>query len=627
MFCSGCGNEVKEGAKFCNKCGAKLAQAPVVEEIPVVEEVPVVEETPVAEAVPVVEEAPVVEEIPVMEEASTVDEILAEESVCAEALSEEEQSLSVEEVLAQTEILLEDAPAPEEIPVVEEIPVAAAVPATKKEIKKAAKEAKKAEKAAKKEAKKAGKKKKAWPWVVGILAFLLVAAFVFCYFWVNPYFAKKNAYEKGIEYLEQRDFDGAIESFKKAADYGDAAAYYEDLQGKECVYSMAVTAMEEGNYAEAGEAFEDLGDYKDSYAKMQSCLYELAMACLAQQDIEMAFELADQMDDETFDDFMTAYDENYADFKAVAIVEQLIIERSNNEIDTEKTLYDILKAEHAGLAIFDELSGFADPDLQEIVTLYRDGVSQQFAACYEGENYYNNHDFIEGAYNRAQAIEAMIAQYGLLDDYEELQAEFAGNAAFYSAVLELQIALEEGIEGTEPVDGGDGKTYQPVKNTTKTAAIVQFYVDFYMGDTHLGGNESYQYILPGETIYIPVIAPSAEYDAWYVDWEFLEIYMEEDLKVEAGVYKLQSMVVENLFYDMEALQTKGLSPESVVVTFKEDGTGTWKEMDIENAFSYSSSLIAIDGTDIRLPYSAAPGKLVVEVDSYIYVLTLESATA
>ena len=53
----------------------------------------------------------------------------------------------------------------------------------------------------------------------------------------------------------------------------------------------------------------------------------------------------------------------------------------------------------------------------------------------------------------------------------------------------------------------------------------------------------------------------------------------------------------------------------------------WKEMDIENAFSYSSSLIAIDGTDIRLPYSAAPGKLVVEVDSYIYVLTLESATA
>ena len=124
-----------------------------------------------------------------------------------------------------------------------------------------------------------------------------------------------------------------------------------------------------------------------------------------------------------------------------------------------------------------------------------------------------------------------------------------------------------------------------------------------------------------------MIAPSAEYDAWYVDWEFLEIYMEEDLKVEAGVYKLQSMVVENLFYDMEALQTKGLSPESVVVTFKEDGTGTWKEMDIENAFSYSSSLIAIDGTDIRLPYSAAPGKLVVEVGSYIYVLTLESATA
>ena len=47
-----------------------------------------------------------------------------------------------------------------------------------------AKAAKKAEKAAKKATRK---KKKAWPWVVGILAFLLVAAFVFCFFWVNPF--------------------------------------------------------------------------------------------------------------------------------------------------------------------------------------------------------------------------------------------------------------------------------------------------------------------------------------------------------------------------------------------------------------------------------------------------------
>lgn len=28
-FCSNCGNELKEGAKFCSKCGTKISVAPV----------------------------------------------------------------------------------------------------------------------------------------------------------------------------------------------------------------------------------------------------------------------------------------------------------------------------------------------------------------------------------------------------------------------------------------------------------------------------------------------------------------------------------------------------------------------------------------------------------------------
>ena len=46
MFCPGCGNDVPENAKFCNKCGTKLEQVPVEEEIPAVEEAPVAEEAP-----------------------------------------------------------------------------------------------------------------------------------------------------------------------------------------------------------------------------------------------------------------------------------------------------------------------------------------------------------------------------------------------------------------------------------------------------------------------------------------------------------------------------------------------------------------------------------------------------
>ena len=87
------------------------------------------------------------------------------------------------------------------------------------------------------------------------------------------------------------------------------------------------------------------------------------------------------------------------------------------------------------------------------------------------------------------------------------------------------------------------------------------------------------------------------------------------------------MVAEGLFYDLEVLATVSVTPESVVVTFADDGTGTWTEAEITNAFSYSSSLIAIDGTDLRLPYIAAPGKIVVNLGTAIYVLALDSLIA
>ena len=80
-------------------------------------------------------------------------------------------------------------------------------------------------------------------------------------------------------------------------------------------------------------------------------------------------------------------------------------------------------------------------------------------------------------------------------------------------------------------------------------------------------------------------------------------------------------------FDLEILATADITPDSVVVTFKEDGTGTWVEGGITNAFSYSSSLIAIDGTDLRLPYLAAPGKIVVDIGTAIYVLALDSLVA
>lgn len=61
MFCTNCGKELSETAKFCTGCGTKVQRDVVAEAAPAVEATPVAEAEPVAEAKPVVETAPTVE--------------------------------------------------------------------------------------------------------------------------------------------------------------------------------------------------------------------------------------------------------------------------------------------------------------------------------------------------------------------------------------------------------------------------------------------------------------------------------------------------------------------------------------------------------------------------------------
>ena len=70
-FCTNCGNQVKDTASFCAKCGAKLnptpAAAPEAPAAPVAEAAPAPVAEPVAAPAPVAEPAPVVEPAPVAE--------------------------------------------------------------------------------------------------------------------------------------------------------------------------------------------------------------------------------------------------------------------------------------------------------------------------------------------------------------------------------------------------------------------------------------------------------------------------------------------------------------------------------------------------------------------------------
>lgn len=469
-------------------------------------------------------------------------------------------------------------------------------------------------------------KKKALPWILGIigglLALLLVLAAVCC-FWINPYFARKNAYEQGLACLEQRDFDGALEGFRKAGSYKDAPVYYEDLQGKECQYSMAVMGMEDGEYTQALEVLETLDDYKNAAALAQDCLYELAAASLAQRKVEEAYLYADRMEQATYERFLQHYIISYGDLQVFTILEQLLITRQEDEGNSSLNAYEILRTENDGLANLTALPAFADPALEELIALYMEGVTQQFAACKES-GYFDNRSFYEGAYKRASAIEQLMEQYDFLSENESLAQAFQGAAANITALLDMQTALENMRIDHETV-GADKKHYLPFHNTSETAALVKFVTYCYKGAEYLSNTEAYLTILPGETVFIPLGRPSG-CDNWVMDWFFQTVYPETEQTLQTGVYKLQSVISDGTFYSLEALEPLGLTPEGLVVSIQGDGVGSWKEMGEETAFGYSADLFAVDGTDQRLPYKTAGGKLVVTVDTDTYVLALESVT-
>jgi hypothetical protein len=311
------------------------------------------------------------------------------------------------------------------------------------------------------------KKKKVWPWIVGVIALLLAAAVVFCIFWVNPYFTRKNAYEKAMECLEQNDFDGALENFEIAGDYEDAATYLEGLQEKENRYTYAVQAMGEDRYDDAWAAFSDLDAYRDAPQKVQECLLQLALGCLSRQSVEDASFYVDDMDEDTYAAFMEIYERDYADLQVFAILESLLDARNKAENGEAPVLYDIIKAESSGLAAIEDLPMFADPALEELVAAYAQGVQEQLGAFTE-DGKIDNYDFYEGAYLRSYAVETLISEYGFLEEREDLSKVYEGTAVYFEAIMALQLALEDQLETVQTVKGADGKLEKRFVTTGKS---------------------------------------------------------------------------------------------------------------------------------------------------------------
>ena len=120
-----------------------------------------------------------------------------------------------------------------------------------------------------------------------VLALLLCAALVFVLCGCDS-----SYYAKAQKLFDAGDYTAAAQAFDALGDYKDSAD-----QANECRYLLAGQAAEIGDLGSAAEAFDALGDYKDSIDQANECRYLLAEQTAEAGDFAGAAEQYDALGD------------------------------------------------------------------------------------------------------------------------------------------------------------------------------------------------------------------------------------------------------------------------------------------------------------------------------------------
>lgn len=104
-----------------------------------------------------------------------------------------------------------------------------------------------------------------------LISTAVVAAVVVVALLVTQVIIPTTRYNNAVSLMESGQYAEAAEAFDALGDYKDAIAKTADCQ-KKTAYQNAFTLMNEGKYVEAAGAFELLGNYEDAPAKRQDCL-------------------------------------------------------------------------------------------------------------------------------------------------------------------------------------------------------------------------------------------------------------------------------------------------------------------------------------------------------------------
>lgn len=144
----------------------------------------------------------------------------------------------------------------------------------------------------------AGKKKTGI--IIGVVAFVLVAAIAVCAVLFGIPMMK---YSKANSLYAENKYEQAIAAFRQLGDYRDSKAKVEEIKEKivEKQYDEARDLFDAGKYESAMEAFEDLGKYKNSEQYIDDCYYYLALERIESKEYDKALELLEKTTNEDAD--------------------------------------------------------------------------------------------------------------------------------------------------------------------------------------------------------------------------------------------------------------------------------------------------------------------------------------
>ena len=292
------------------------------------------------------------------------------------------------------------------------------------------------------------------------------------------------------------------DSLYESGDYARALPVYRDLNTQEadakvdsCLYELGKAAMAEKNWTGAIDRFESIGaaDYRDTKALIEKCELEMRRS-------------------------------GFADDAFLADLERAVKGRMEDEGDTARE--GLVNAELNLLADYQSKS-FYDEALGQHARDYIAGLEKQRASLTEPSRHTSQLVWVEGFVESERTLCALYNDYRFMADNDAFVRKYVANLdsdqAYYLALREINDDIARQTSQVNFSESYYLSTYSILRNNTQYTIGVDFVFDIYTyaNGRYLTTDEYFVEDVPSRTdytIYVPVT--DYEYNTYcYIDWE------------------------------------------------------------------------------------------------------------